>query len=721
MEGTNAIRFALRNWDKDSLLRAWFDHFDDDRNGFLEKDDFLLVSDQITRSDPYELWAALDYDKTGYVSLREISEEDARLWFDFKAWSGANFSGLRDMMVQILGTGAEERKPKTRSKLFGFRGPARARTSTSAVPLISSGDEEFCTLTIGETAWVAGLHRCGWTRNVEELFYALKDVKTGLVDAHSLTWVEHEVRKHKLKQEAKRRIGADQKAKAAARKSQQMHLHNFKAFLKKHFGPTYHAWRKVLDVDGTMNLQKPELFKVCRQIGWKGDSRQLWMALDNSGNGSASLEELDPNCARKLAKFKDFGERRFGHRPAIPLWRAIDKRDKQRLSYDVFVRRCLVIRSGLTEAELQELAHWLDWQGKKHLSFIDIEFLDHWRPPAYLIAEPNQEAADQIRSLLLSKYGHFLKAWRTLLDKDSSNVCNWDEFQNAMRALKFHGDVGGAWLALDKDLSGSITLEEIDSLSSQLLMNFKEWADSQFGSVRAAFKVLDKDRSGELSLSEFRHAVLSNGFSSSDEVRLFKCLDCSGHGRLLHHEVHFLDDWEPPQAEDDRGEGEEDFDIFDTTRNSSIINQSAWTEGSAESMYSYATIAPGPGAYDLLSCFGAQPRVPTARHTGAHTLGTRRETWVKTSIESIGPGTFEKEPKDSATQRRHKPAWQFTTSARMRSEVNDSPGPGHYQAHPVFQGPQFSFGSRRGFTLHPLQTPPMSARTSVTAGKYCFS
>lgn len=123
MEGTNAIRFALRNWDKDSLLRAWFDHFDDDRNGFLEKDDFLLVSDQITRSDPYELWAALDYDKTGYVSLREISEEDARLWFDFKAWSGANFSGLRDMMVRILGTGAEERKPKTRSKLFGFRPP----------------------------------------------------------------------------------------------------------------------------------------------------------------------------------------------------------------------------------------------------------------------------------------------------------------------------------------------------------------------------------------------------------------------------------------------------------------------------------------------------------------------------------------------------------------------------------------------------------------------
>jgi hypothetical protein len=68
---------------------------------------------------------------------------------------------------------------------------------------------------------------------------------------------------------------------------------------------------------------------------------------------------------------------------------------------------------------------------------------------------------------------------------------------------------------------------------------------------------------------------------------------------------HFVQDWEPPQAEDDRGrgfslklpggywqwqtwasvqvwmpgEGEEDFDIFDTTRNSSIINQSCLAAG----------------------------------------------------------------------------------------------------------------------------------------------
>ena len=29
-------------------------------------------------------------------------------------------------------------------------------------------------------------------------------------------------------------------------------------------------------------------------LGWKGDSRQLWMALDNSGNGNS----IDPDCTQ---------------------------------------------------------------------------------------------------------------------------------------------------------------------------------------------------------------------------------------------------------------------------------------------------------------------------------------------------------------------------------------------------------------------------------------
>lgn len=451
-------------------------------------------------------------------------------------------------------------------------------------------------------------------------------------------------------------------------------------------------------------------------------NQRLWLALDNGGNGTASLEELDPSCARQLARFRSFGEKRFGNRPAYGLWKAIDKQEKQRISHDLFVRRCLQMGAEFAEPELKELVYWLDWQEKKCITFQDIEFLDGWRPPAYLVAERNPKAAQEIRSLLLAKYGHYLKAWRTVLDKDNSNVCNWDEFYQAIRNLKYHGDIAGAWLALDEDLSGSITLSEIDSHSSEMLMKFKKWAVDQYGSVRTAFQVLDRDRSNELSLPEFRHAALVNGLSCCDDVRLFKCLDCGGHGRLLLSDVNFLDDWEANDAEDDdklcAGMGiDEDLE----TKNSSNTQSRVWTELPSDSMYGYATIAPGPGAYDHLASFGACSRMPTARHSGATSFRRRPESsWLKTSLQSVEPGGFAQDPKDSATQRRHKPAFRFSDRPRLPKEESYSPGPGTYSAPSALSGPRFSMGCRRGFVLHPLQTPPFSARTSQVAGRYCF-
>ena len=79
-------------------------------------------------------------------------------------------------------------------------------------------------------------------------------------------------------------------------------------------------------------------------------------------------------------------------------------------------------------AELRDINTETD--GNTTVSTQDVKslrFLDHWRPPAYLVAEPNQAAADHIRwvtrfqdvrmcsmrrlrSMLITKYGHYLKA-----------------------------------------------------------------------------------------------------------------------------------------------------------------------------------------------------------------------------------------------------------------------------------------------------------------------
>ena len=125
----------------------------------------------------------------------------------------------------------------------------------------------------------------------------------------------------------------------------------------------------------------------------------------------------------------------------------------------------------------QQLFQHLDKTNSKTIEESDFRFLEKWHPHPYFLVEANPVAREEIRDLIGQKYGgHFLKAWKQLLDKDGSNRCSWSEFQAACHRIRYHGDVAGAWRAFDEDLSGYITLNELDSEASTTLSNFKSWA-----------------------------------------------------------------------------------------------------------------------------------------------------------------------------------------------------------------------------------------------------
>merc|ERR1712217_639683 len=171
------------------------------------------------------------------------------------------------------------------------------------------------------------------------------------------------------------------------------------------------------------------------------------------------------------------------------------------------------------------------------------------RCPAYLTSKANDQAAKQFKAALLKTYGTYVKAWRTCLDIDSSNNVAWHEFYHAANRVKFNGDIAGAWRALDDDVSGFITLREIDPESAAILSSLKRWADDEFGSVKTAFRVLDTDHSGTMDFKEFQKAFTFYGFHGNKR-RLFKSLDIDGTGSLSMDEISFLDSWEKLAAED---------------------------------------------------------------------------------------------------------------------------------------------------------------------------
>jgi len=341
----------------------------------------------------------------------------------------------------------------------------------------------------------------------------------------------------------------------------------------------------------------------------------------------------------------------------------------------------------------------------------DIQFLDFWKPPAYLVSEPNVEAANAIRKLMKDRYSHSLRAWRSVLDKDNSNTCNWNEFVSAMKYIKYTGDVAGAWLALDHDLSGAISLGEVDPYSNDILISFKRWCDTEFGCVRSAFKVLDKDKSGELSMQEFRLAVIQYSFNGP-EILLFKCLDANSQKRLMLPDVVFLDDWELPPQDGDEGMSALEFAEEKGSKRGESQELSV-----VESLYDYQTDAPGPGCYDVLSGFGALPRMPTARHSGSWSFGKRPAPAWLDKAESVGPST-RNYPSDVSAVQRRKPAWSFGFGSRpMSHQESISPGPGSYEAPTAFLGnaPMYSIAPRRGGVMHPLAKPSRKMKQAHAA------
>lgn len=157
-------------------------------------------------------------------------------------------------------------------------------------------------------------------------------------------------------------------------------------------------------------------------------------------------------------------------------------------------------------------------------------------------------------------YKHPLKAWRLLLDTDNSNNVSWIEFKEACERIRFKGNVGGAWRALNERLASSISMKEYDGPSAELLNSFKDWAETNFGSVKFAFKAIDVNNTGKLSYQELKRAC--QNYKWMGDVRLlFDCLDLDGKlegGKrfISMKEVGFLDEWEGDPGSEEQHEDE---------------------------------------------------------------------------------------------------------------------------------------------------------------------
>lgn len=346
----------------------------------------------------------------------------------------------------------------------------------------------------------------------------------------------------------------------------------------RHLRDTYsnevRAWRTGLDPKDTFELDAGDIKKYCRKHDLQIDSGDLWKSLDKDCDGSLRLEELCVGPADVLASFQSWATTSFGSTAAI--WETpamVQARcapssgagggwaSEKKVLFTTFteVLKTLNWPAYDNVASRKTLLNSLDLHGCSFISRVDLEWLDKWQMPQWLCSEPDPVAWEELRASIMYYYKHPLKAWRQLLDTDNSNNVSWLEFKEACEKIKFKGNIGGAWRALACQAS-SISMKEYDAASAELLNSFKDWAETNYGSVKLAFKAIDVNNTGKLSYQELKRAC--HNLKWRGEVRLlFDCLDLDGKlegGKrfITMKEVQFLDEWESDPGLQEQDEDE---------------------------------------------------------------------------------------------------------------------------------------------------------------------
>eukprot|EP00927_Polykrikos_kofoidii_P060289 TRINITY_DN55302_c0_g1_i1.p1 TRINITY_DN55302_c0_g1~~TRINITY_DN55302_c0_g1_i1.p1 ORF type:complete len:295 (-),score=40.70 TRINITY_DN55302_c0_g1_i1:220-1041(-) len=97
--------------------------------------------------------------------------------------------------------------------------------------------------------------------------------------------------------------------------------------------------------------------------------------------------------------------------------------------------------------------------------FVRITF---WTSPAPFNEDREEDerlhadSVEELKKILMHKYGSLVAAWDTALDTDKSGQLSYSEFVAACRALGFNGSLKQVYRELDRDNSGSISVMELD-------------------------------------------------------------------------------------------------------------------------------------------------------------------------------------------------------------------------------------------------------------------
>lgn len=316
----------------------------------------------------------------------------------------------------------------------------------------------------------------------------------------------------------------------------------FHAWCATKFGSLVKLWR-CLDVHNNMRVGQGQFLRGLQDLGYSGDVRELFKALNRDQTGTLLFYHFAPEAALAVADFLNWARTSYGSLAGIGITDALAQRSF--LTHSQFVAICR--KKGYDKEEgLQYTFDLIDKDGDGSVVRTDVELLDKWEFPQWLTAEPDPAAAETCRHKLLHRcHGNALLAWRFLNRSGSMRVA-WHDFNAACRKLLSAEEcqmLPSAWRAMDDDLSGWLSLREFDPDAFDKLMKFVRWTHETYGSTVGAFPKLTGNKDAKITMTEFRHACSHSGLGDEIMIFIFSGLDVDAGGTITTGEIRFLDQW----------------------------------------------------------------------------------------------------------------------------------------------------------------------------------
>ena len=143
-------------------------------------------------------------------------------------------------------------------------------------------------------------------------------------------------------------------------------------------------------------------------MGYAKKGKDLWKMLDKTGSGFASVDEIDPKTAQVLAHFKKFVDERFnGYHAAFE---NLDLDGTRKIRLQQFQQGLEKFRFPFHK-QAATLFAALDLDENHVIDEDDLHFLEKWSPLPFLTASPNPRAREEVRKLLIHRYGRAVKVW----------------------------------------------------------------------------------------------------------------------------------------------------------------------------------------------------------------------------------------------------------------------------------------------------------------------